>query len=222
MALRPIARPIDRIAVSIIGNVTVAKIQHLQDSIATKSRRNMRNLTGRTDAPGGHNLVNLDITPLDTASRRGTRDIEVKLDVGFSTGSINKAKAAKPFFSNQMEQIDSLLGALRRIEVAGDVECEAEFVFYNNETDPIISLPNPVSLGVETNGAEVWGVRVAGFEDDSMSVMIDGQRDGTLRVGVSFTTRVLVGQQVTNRVAALAIPTVEMLVRPQISIQLET
>ena len=130
-------------------------------------------------------------------------------------------KAAKPFFSNQMEQIDSLLGALRRIEVAGDVECEAEFVFYKNETDPIISLPNPVSLGVETNGAEVWGVRVAGFEDDSMSVMIDGQRDGTLRVGVSFTTQVLVGQQVTNRVAALAIPTVEMLVRPQISIQLE-
>ncbi|SVA49448.1 uncharacterized protein METZ01_LOCUS102302 [marine metagenome] len=222
MALRPIARPIDRIAVSILGNVTLAKIQHLQDSITTKSRRNIRNLIGRTDAPGGHNLVNLDIASLDTASRRGTRDIQVRLDVGFSTGSIDKAKAANPLSINQMEQIDSLLGALRRIEVVGDVECEAVFVFHQNETDPIISLPNPVSLGLESNGTEVRGVRVAGFEDDSMSVMIDGQRDGTLRVGVSFTTQVLVGQQVTNRVAALAIPTVEMLVRPQINIQLET
>ena len=136
MALRPIARPIDRIAVSILGNVTLAKIQHLQDSIATKSRRNIRNLTGRTGAPGGHNLVSLDIASLDTASRRGTRDIQVRLDVGFSTGSINKAKVANQLCSNQMEQIDSLLGALRRIEVAGDVECEAVFVFDKNETMP--------------------------------------------------------------------------------------
>ena len=105
--------------------------------------------------------------------------------------------------------------------MTGDVECEASFVFDLGETDPVISLPNPISPGVEFKGAEVRGVRVAGFEDDSMSVMIDERLDGTLNVEVSFVTQVLIGQQVTNRVTALAIPTVEMLVRPLISIQFE-
>ena len=222
MPLRPISRPVDHIAVSVQGDVTLDSLQHLLDSIGARSRRSLRHLFGRMEAPGGYNLVNMDVSTLKVAPQRGSRSIHVSLDVEWSPDSDHEAGAARPLPSNRMEAINSLLGALRRIELNEETECIASFIFENGETNPVISLPFPVAPAVESKSTVVQGVRVTGFEDSSASVMIDGQPDGRLYVSISFASRILLGQQVTNRVIALASPLVEMLVRPLNSIQLET
>lgn len=220
MPLRPIARPVDHIAVRVRGDVTLESLQHLLDSTGVRSRRGLRRLFGRMEAPGGYNLVNMDVSTLNVAPQRGSRTIQLSLDVEWSGDSSDETAAAGPFPSNQIDAINALLGALRRIELNEETKCIASFTFEDGETAPVISLPFPVAPAIGSERAVVQGVRVAGFEDGSASVMIDGQPDGQLHVSISFTSRIQLGQQVTNRVTALATPFLERLVRPLNSIQL--
>ncbi len=220
MPLRPIARPVDHIAVRVRGEVTLESLQHLLDSTGARSRRGLRHLFGRMEAPGGYNLVTMDVSTLNVAPQRGFRSIYLSLDVEWSKDSGDDTGAAVTLPSNQIDAINALLGALRRIELNEETECIASFTFENGETTPVISLPFPVALAVESERAVVQGVRVTGFEDTSASMMIDSQPDGQLHVSIGFASQILFGQQVTNRVIALATPFLERLVRPLDSIQL--
>lgn len=218
MPLRPISKPVERITVSVRSDVTLESLQHLLDSIGAKSRRSVRHLFGRMEAPGGYNFVNMDVFPSKVVPQRGFRSIHVSLDVGWSPGSKDESRAVK---LNRMDEINSLLGALRRIELNEETKCIASFIFESGETNPIISLPFPIASAVGFENAVVQGVRIAGFEDPSTSVMIDRQPGGKQSVSIGFTSQILFGQQVTSRVVALASPLLESLVKPITNIQLD-
>ena len=217
MPLRPIAKPVERITVFVQSDVSVENVQHLLASLGTNSRRSIRHLFGRMEAPGGYNFVNMDVSISKVIPQRGFRSIHVSLDVNWSSGSDDEVSFAK---LNRMDAINSLLGALRRIELNEETKCIASFIFEIDETNPVIALPFPIARTVGFENAAVQGVRVAGFEDPSTSVMIDRQPDGKLSIIIGFTSQISFGQQVTNRVMALASPLLETLVKPITTIQL--
>lgn len=217
MPLRPIAKPVERITVCVQGDVTLESLQHLLDSLGTDSRRSIRHLFGRMEAPGGYNFINMDVSTSKVVPQRGFRSIHVSLDVNWSSGSDDEARTAK---FNQMDAINSLLGALRRIELNEATKCIASFIFEIGETNPVIALPYPITPTVGFENAVVQGVRVAGFDDPSTSVMIDRQPDGKLSIIIGFTSQISFGQQVTNRVMALASPLLESLIKPITPIKL--
>ena len=217
MPLRPIAKPVERITVFVQSDVSVENVQHLLASLDTNSRRSIRHLFGRMEASGGYNFVNMDVSISKVVPQRGFRSIHVSLDVNWSSGSDDEASASK---LNRMDEINSLLGALRRIELNEETKCIASFIFEIDETNPVIALPFPIARTVGFENAAVQGVRVAGFEDPSTSVMIDRQPDGKLSIIIGFTSQISFGQQVTNRVMALASPLLETLVKPITTIQL--